>query len=117
MLENVRGFLDSQFDEYRTELSATLEKGLARRSQYTPSTIEKISEGWNVFKNVMMYRVVGEWTSTQAQLEEALQADRFAPCGASQEKSVGWLESQIGGWMEALTAPPFPVPDRRPNLR
>jgi recombination associated protein RdgC len=45
-----------------------------------------------VFKNVMVYRVVGEWTSTQAQLEEALQADRFAPCGASQEKSVGWLE-------------------------
>ena len=40
----------------------------------------------------MMYRVVGEWTSTQAQLEEALQGDRFVPCGASQEKSVGWLE-------------------------
>ena len=40
----------------------------------------------------MMYRVVGEWSSTQAQLEEALQGDRFIPCGPSQEKSVGWLE-------------------------
>ncbi len=40
----------------------------------------------------MVYRVVGEWTTTQAQLEEALQADRYVPCGASQEKSVGWVE-------------------------
>lgn len=40
----------------------------------------------------MVYRMVGEWTLTQAQLDEALQADRFAPCGASQEKSVGWVE-------------------------
>ena len=32
-------------------------------------------------------------------------------------KSIGWLESQIGGWMEALAAPPQPEPDRRPNLR
>ena len=40
----------------------------------------------------MVYRMVGEWTVAQAQLEEALQADRFVPCGASQEKSVGWVE-------------------------
>ena len=40
----------------------------------------------------MVYRMVGVWTLTQAQLEEALQADRFVPCGASQEKSVGWVE-------------------------
>ncbi len=40
----------------------------------------------------MVYRMVSEWTTTQEQLEAALQADRFAPCGASQEKSVGWIE-------------------------
>ena len=40
----------------------------------------------------MVYRMVGEWTTTQAELEEALQADLFVPCGASQEKSVGWVE-------------------------
>ena len=41
---------------------------------------------------MMVYRMVGEWTTTQAELEEALQADLFVPCGASQEKSVGWVE-------------------------
>ena len=66
---------------------------VSARSQYDPSTtIVKNGKGWNVFKNVMVYRVMSEWTTTQAQLEEALQGDRFLPCGASQEKSVGWVE-------------------------
>ncbi|MEO7938382.1 MAG: recombination-associated protein RdgC [Burkholderiaceae bacterium] len=45
-----------------------------------------------MFKNVMVYRMVSAWTMTQAQLEEALDKVRFEPCGASQEKSVGWVE-------------------------
>jgi recombination associated protein RdgC len=45
-----------------------------------------------VFKNLMVYRMVSAWTMTQAQLEEALDKVRFVPCGASQEKSVGWIE-------------------------
>jgi len=45
-----------------------------------------------VFKNVIAYRLVSPWSVTQAQLEDALQADRFVECGASQEKSVGWTE-------------------------
>jgi len=45
-----------------------------------------------VFKNVIVYRMLAPWTTTQAQLEEALQAARFVPCGASQEKAVGWIE-------------------------
>ena len=45
-----------------------------------------------MFKNVMVYRMVSAWTMTQAQLEEALQPARFLACGASQEKSVGWIE-------------------------
>lgn len=40
----------------------------------------------------MMYRMVSAWTMTQAQLEDALEKTRFEPCGASQEKSVGWVE-------------------------
>jgi len=45
-----------------------------------------------VFKNLMVYRLVSAWTSTQAQLEAALESARFVECGASQEKSVGWVE-------------------------
>ena len=41
---------------------------------------------------MMVYRMSSEWTVTQAQLEEALQGERFVACGASQEKSVGWVE-------------------------
>jgi recombination associated protein RdgC len=40
----------------------------------------------------MVYRMVSAWTMTQAQLEEVLETARFAACGASQEKSVGWIE-------------------------
>ena len=45
-----------------------------------------------MFKNVMVYRLTSPWTTTQAKLEEALQTNRFVECGASQEKSVGWIE-------------------------
>jgi recombination associated protein RdgC len=45
-----------------------------------------------VFKNVMVYRVGEGWQPTLAQLEQALDAERFVPCGASQEKSIGWVE-------------------------
>ena len=40
----------------------------------------------------MMYRLVSPWSVTAAQLEAALQEARFETCGASQEKSVGWVE-------------------------
>jgi recombination associated protein RdgC len=40
----------------------------------------------------MVYRMVSAWTMEQAQLEDALDKTRFVPCGASQEKSVGWIE-------------------------
>jgi recombination associated protein RdgC len=45
-----------------------------------------------VFKNVIVYRIGEGWAPTLATLEEALDAERFVPCGASQEKSVGWVE-------------------------
>jgi recombination associated protein RdgC len=45
-----------------------------------------------VFKNAMMYRIAQGWSPTLLQIEEALEAERFVPCGASQEKAVGWAE-------------------------
>ncbi|MDO8447851.1 MAG: recombination-associated protein RdgC [Rhodoferax sp.] len=45
-----------------------------------------------MFKNVIMYRVGPGWSASVAQMEEGLDAARFVPCGASQEKSIGWVE-------------------------
>jgi recombination associated protein RdgC len=45
-----------------------------------------------VFKNVIVYRIGEGWTATLAQIEDSLDAERFVPCGASQDKSVGWIE-------------------------
>jgi len=45
-----------------------------------------------VFKNVMVYRIGEGWRPGLAQIEQALEAERFVPCGASQEKSIGWVE-------------------------
>lgn len=40
----------------------------------------------------MVYRLASPWTLTREALEKALAPHRFAECGASQEKSVGWTE-------------------------
>jgi len=45
-----------------------------------------------MFKNLMIYRMASGWPTTLEALESALQAATFTPCGASQEKSVGWVE-------------------------
>jgi recombination associated protein RdgC len=45
-----------------------------------------------VFKNVMVYRIGEGWRPGLAQIEQALEAERFVPCGVSQEKSIGWVE-------------------------
>ena len=45
-----------------------------------------------MFKNVIVYRIAPGWSPTRAQVEEGLDRQRFQPCGASQEKSVGWVE-------------------------
>jgi len=66
-----------------------------------------------VFKNILMYRIDASWSATAAQVEEALQAGRFVDCGASQEKSLGWvaprgqangalLEAVAGQWIIKL---------------
>jgi recombination associated protein RdgC len=45
-----------------------------------------------VFKNIIMYRIDAAWASTATQVEDSLQSGRFVECGASQEKSFGWVE-------------------------
>ena len=74
-----------------------------------------------MFKNMMVYRLLSAWSTTQAQLEEALDGARFVECGASQEKSVGWTEPRgqahgplveiVGGqWLLKLTLEMKSVP-------
>ena len=45
-----------------------------------------------MFKNLMMYRIAAGWPTAVATLEDALEKAHFLECGASQEKSVGWIE-------------------------
>ena len=40
----------------------------------------------------MIYRIAAGWPTVVATLEDALEDARFTECGASQEKSVGWVE-------------------------
>ncbi|MCU0931931.1 MAG: recombination-associated protein RdgC [Serpentinimonas sp.] len=44
-----------------------------------------------MFKNVTVYRTSPGWAPAVEQLEEALAATPFVPCGATQEKSFGWV--------------------------
>jgi recombination associated protein RdgC len=45
-----------------------------------------------VFKNVIMYRIAADWRISAEEIEARLQDNRFIECGASQEKSMGWVE-------------------------
>lgn len=54
--------------------------------------VNSIEKRVPVFKNVIMYRVGPGWSASVAQMEEGLDGARFVPCGASQEKSIGWVE-------------------------
>ncbi len=45
-----------------------------------------------MFKNLMIYHLVSGWPTAVQSLEDALEKARFVECGASQEKSVGWVE-------------------------
>lgn len=45
-----------------------------------------------MFKNVVVYRIEPGWPARVAQTEKCIAAARFVECGASQEKSIGWVE-------------------------
>ncbi len=44
-----------------------------------------------MFKNIIVYRIAPEWQAELTQLEEALAKAPFQECGATQEKSSGWV--------------------------
>ncbi|MFD1894924.1 recombination-associated protein RdgC [Ottowia beijingensis] len=43
-----------------------------------------------MFKQAMIYRL-GSWPASAAELESALAAEPFAECGATQQRSTGWV--------------------------
>lgn len=45
-----------------------------------------------MFKNVIMYRIAAGWSVSAEEIEARLQDNHFVECGASQEKSMGWVE-------------------------
>lgn len=45
-----------------------------------------------MFKNVIMYRIAAGWSVSAEEIEARLQDNHFVECGASQEKSRGWVE-------------------------
>ena len=44
-----------------------------------------------MFKNMIVYRIAESWQGDLQQLEDALQKTVFEECGATQERSVGWV--------------------------
>ena len=63
-----------------------------------------------MFKNMIVYRIAEAWQGDLQVLEEALQKTLFAECGATQERSAGWVpprgelhgplaESVAGQWV------------------
>ena len=45
-----------------------------------------------MFKNLLVYRITPGWKQAADAMEAGLQAARFVPCGASVERSFGWVE-------------------------
>lgn len=58
-----------------------------------------------MFKDLIIYRIASTWAATLDQVEGALAKAPFAECGATQEKSVGWVPprgEQHGALAEAV---------------
>ena len=47
-----------------------------------------------MFKNMIVYRLAESWQSDLQALEDALLRTVFKECGATQERSVGWVPSR-----------------------
>jgi len=50
-----------------------------------------------MFKNLTLYRLQPGWAPTLDTMEAALDGGRFVPCGATQDRSVGWVEPRGQG--------------------
>ena len=49
-----------------------------------------------MFKNLIVYRLSNDWQPNAEKLEDALENERFAPCGATEALSAGWVLSAAG---------------------
>ena len=49
------------------------------------------NQRFSVFKNMIVYRIAPQWQVELTQVEEALAKAPFQECGATQEKSLGWV--------------------------
>lgn len=45
-----------------------------------------------MFKNLTVYRIGPDWTADAGAIASALDKQRFVPCGATQQESIGWVE-------------------------
>ncbi|MFM2074813.1 MAG: hypothetical protein RJB34_1118 [Pseudomonadota bacterium] len=45
-----------------------------------------------LFKQLSLYRIAPDWSASLDHIHTALTVRRFVPCGATQEKSSGWVE-------------------------
>ena len=84
------------------------------------AVVERLShkEGRDVMDRVMRLNEVKRITGlSRTTIWELERAGRFPKHVQLTAKAIGWLESQIDGWMETLAAPPPTEPARRPNLR
>ncbi|WP_290641219.1 recombination-associated protein RdgC [Aquabacterium sp.] len=45
-----------------------------------------------MFKNLTVYRMGPDWAASAAEIEAVLDKERFVACGATQQKSSGWVE-------------------------
>lgn len=74
-----------------------------------------------MFKNVMVYRIGAAWNAVLEAAEESLGRMAFAPCGATQERSIGWVpprgqahgalvEAVAGHWLLRLMVESKAVP-------
>ena len=57
----------------------------------TGGQLRPVTRGFFVFKNMIVYRIAPQWQVELTQVEEALAKAPFMECGATQEKSLGWV--------------------------
>ena len=81
-----------------------------------------------MFKHITIYRIAESWQSDLQVLADALQKTVFTECGATQERSVGWVpprgeqhgplvESVAGQWLMRFMSESKPIPANTLNRK
>jgi recombination associated protein RdgC len=71
-----------------------------------------------MFKNITIYRIASGWVENIVGAYHALKPHAFAPCGPTQDRSVGWVPPRDGsvGWVPPRDGSVGWVPPRRGPL-